>query len=58
MPDEAKHVGCPYCVRGHAPTWRHETQEWQHVVQVKSADGKSTSVTVVECTGANQPSKT
>jgi hypothetical protein len=55
MPEEPKHVGCPYCVRGHAPTWSWETSEWKHMIQVRSADGNSTEVTVVACT-ANQQS--
>jgi hypothetical protein len=57
--DEPKHVGCPYCVRGHAPTWQWspEPGEWAHIIQDKSPDGKSTKVTVVACTGANQQSK-
>lgn len=42
-------VGCKYCVVGHVPTWRHDTQEYVHVIQVKSADGLSTQVTSASC---------
>ena len=44
MSEEPKHVGCPYCVRGHMPTWQWtpEPGEFVHVIQEKSADQKTT----------------
>jgi hypothetical protein len=54
--NEPKHVGCPYCVRGHAPTWQYtpEPGEWVHILREKAGD--ATKVTVVACIGANQQS--
>ena len=56
---EPKHVGCPWCVKGHAPTFRWSGQQYEaeHVIQEKSADGLSTKVTVVLCTANQQQSK-
>lgn len=44
-------VGCPYCVAGHSPSWRYETQEWVHVVR-KSLGPASEHITVTMCTAA------
>ncbi len=58
-PDTPSHEGCPHCCRGHAPTWQYAPApgEWVHVIQVRSADEKTTNVAVVVCTAANNPSK-
>jgi hypothetical protein len=58
MPEKPKHVGCPYCVCGHAPTWQHTPApgEWVHVVREKIGE-TDTRVTVTACTGANQQQK-
>lgn len=56
MPEQAEpqFVGCPYCTRGHRPTWRFDPNivgggEWVHVVQTQ-VDPKTTTVAVTICT--------
>ena len=51
-----KSVGCPYCTAAHVPTWRHDTQEWVHVIRAKIGE-RAEGVTVVLCTAANASAK-
>lgn len=42
--DQVKHVGCPWCTRGKAPTWRFDPNvegggEYVHVIREKVGEG-------------------
>ena len=48
LPIEPKHVGCPHCCAGSIPAWRHETQEYVHVLRRRLGD-RAEQVMVTIC---------
>ncbi len=59
-PDTPSHEGCPWCCKGHTPQWKFNPNgpdgEWVHEIREKTG-AASERITMVVCTGANQPSK-
>ena len=51
MPETPEHVGCYWCVRGHAPTWQHTPApgEWVHLIRQKTGE-MSEKITMAPCT--------
>lgn len=50
--EEPKYVGCPWCTRGHMPTWRYDINlpdggEYIHVVREKIGEGAETVTSTV-----------